>query len=711
MVTWSRTAALVALLLLIPAASASTPPLPPVSVWTVHVTIEADVEDHYATVTVRALIANRGPDPEFPFVVQVPSGAFVTGLKVTRDGVTEAATVAEREAARAAYEEHKAAEQTGALVEKQRNSDLYAYLVNVEAAATVVAELTYETYLQADQGVYSLPLEAPVSGFGQDLGADFRITLRHAEGVQAAWGEPRDAMAAQGTAPAGATADGVTGLARADGSGTLRYAVGPRGDDGGTPLHVKYQVGAAPDAGRILTATTDEGGVFVHRFSAPPDADALPLDMVLVLDTSGSMNGQKIEQLRDATRQLIQALGPDDRLQIVTFSTGAQAAWAAPKTMDEAGRAAALQIADGLLAAGSTNIADALRAGFGAFTAPDGAPVLVVLTDGRPTVGETDPATLRAIARDANRAEVSVYGVAFGADASWGLVHGLADDGGGTALRVQDGAGAEVDLRRFFQALTTPTLRDLRVAYEDGVEALRVGSDILFSGSEVLFVGRFGDLERIRGTVTAEAPDGPRSYTFDVPVTDGPGYVERVVAYHEIQDLAARIDAGEAGLRDPLVDRALRHGFVTDHTSLVLTMEARPFDPTLPIARTAGSTLDRFRSDQAADPVTWNGMSTMTATMTQPPATAYAVSPSPSIAHTGTTQAPVVDIGAGSRHVDGRDVQGLDADVQEDATPGTAMEEGRGMEETKTGRATPPVAVWIVLLAAVGALVLTGRRR
>ncbi|HWH08554.1 MAG TPA: VIT domain-containing protein, partial [Candidatus Thermoplasmatota archaeon] len=162
-------------LLLAPAAfaQASTPP-PTGTVWTVMTTVEATVQGNYAVVKVIADIGNRGPDPEFPFLVRVPDDAFVTGLTIERDGQVFEARIEERAKARAEYEAHKQAQQTGGLVEKQRRSQLYQYLINVAEFTSVRATLTYEQHLAADRGVYNVSLEAPVSGFGQDLGAQFR---------------------------------------------------------------------------------------------------------------------------------------------------------------------------------------------------------------------------------------------------------------------------------------------------------------------------------------------------------------------------------------------------------------------------------------------------------------------------------------------------------------------------------------------------------
>ncbi|HVM44792.1 MAG TPA: VIT domain-containing protein, partial [Candidatus Thermoplasmatota archaeon] len=175
-------------LLIAPVAAASTPMTPPDSVWTVFTSVDAVVRDNYATVKVVADIRNQGPDPEFPFVVRVPDDAFVTGLIIERDGTVYESQVKDRDEARQEYEAWKAREQTGGLVEKARRTSVYSYLINVAEFTNVKATLTYERYLAADRGVYNLSLEAPVSGFGRDLGARFSVRVDDADGVVALWG-------------------------------------------------------------------------------------------------------------------------------------------------------------------------------------------------------------------------------------------------------------------------------------------------------------------------------------------------------------------------------------------------------------------------------------------------------------------------------------------------------------------------------------------
>lgn len=531
----------------------------PQSVWTVYTTVNAQVHDNYAVIEVIADIGNRGPDPEFPFQVLIPDDAFITGLSVERDGELWIADVKERETARDEYDDEKAKEHTTALVEKKRGTQLFAFLVNVAEFESVRATLRYEVLLSSEQHIYSLPLEAPVSGFGQDLGAAFHVSVQHSDGVMQAW------------------SDEAEGWQLRDYAWQLDYAVGARPDDASTPLTVHYQLPPTPDGGSLAVSGDATGGVFAHRFRAPPDEHRIPLDLALVLDTSGSMSGQKIAQLRDAASQVIGELKETDRVALVPFDTQADASWGGLRFADSEGKAAAIDSVSNYFSGGGTNIEDGLKVGWEALgeADPERSRILVFLTDGIASVGLTKSDLLLDQVRGYDDS-VRLFSLAFGEGADWSLVSALAEQHGGSALRVASGTGAETDIRAFMSALTTPVLEDVHITYDGEVLPFNTGAPVLFAGSELLVVGSYANRDAISGNVTGRSADGPRAYTFEaaVPREQSP-WLPRLVAAATIRHYEELIEAkGEKqAWVDEILGLALEFGYVTDYTSLVLRTE------------------------------------------------------------------------------------------------------------------------------------------
>lgn len=115
----------------------------------------------------------------------------------------------------------------------------------------------------------------------------------------------------------------------------------------------------------------------------------LPLNFSLVLDKSGSMSGDKISQLRQAVKWIIEQLQPDDYISIISFDTSPNIL---VKATQASNKSQLQQAIDKLGANGGTNIAPALKAGLaeiGKYAAPDKVSRLILLTDGE-TEGEND---------------------------------------------------------------------------------------------------------------------------------------------------------------------------------------------------------------------------------------------------------------------------------------------------------------------------------
>jgi len=278
-------------------------------------------------------------------------------------------------------------------------------------------------------------------------------------------------------------------------------------------------------------------------------------------------------QLQDAARQVVASLGAEDRLHLAFFSSDVRSPWDGLRVMDAAARADAIDAIDATFAGGGTNIVAGLERAYDALGSADleRTPLVMLLSDGQ---AQVDGATRQRVVERASEG-VRLFTLAFGADADWPLLYGLAEEGQGVAEHIETGVGAEADIQRFMEAWTTPVLRDLRIEYDAGIEAQVQAVDILFSGSELIVVGTFDPtLDAISGTVHAESADGPVEAPFSIPVdaaADHP-FLQRLVVSQRIRDLEDRLAAGDTTAEAPLKALALEHSFVTDLTSLVLLL-------------------------------------------------------------------------------------------------------------------------------------------
>jgi Ca-activated chloride channel family protein len=526
------------------------------------VQVEATVVDDYVRAAYEISVAGHESPAEVPIEVRVPDDAYASGLTIERNGTSYAAEVQPTEDAREAYDQARREGRSAGLAEQTRDASVYRFAVHPGAGETVNATFVYETLLVADEGVHELELPAPDLPGAHVNGTHLRASVEHSFGLDEVDVAPEDAHVER---------EGGVAVAERE------LGEGP-GEDAN--LTVRYTPAETPRHGQLDTHVENGTGYFAHRFLADADARQLPLDLVLVLDTSGSMSGDKIAQLREAATAVVDQLGERDRLAVVAFDDEARTVVEGPTPVDEGTREQARQAVRSLSAGGSTNAAGGLER---AFELLDGngterAPAVAFLTDGKPTVEPRTADAIRAFAEDTNDVGAEVHGLALGDDADWSLVHGLAQDHGGTAAHIEGGEGAREDLERFLTGLTAPVLTGLEVAYEGNVTPVRGPPTTLFAGSQVLVAGTFDPgLDQLEAQVSARTAEEDRSWTVSAPVGDeAAAWLPRLVAYNELQDLEDRIAAqgGDDQLEQRARELALEHGFVTDRTSLVLTLPA-----------------------------------------------------------------------------------------------------------------------------------------
>jgi Ca-activated chloride channel family protein len=320
-----------------------------------------------------------------------------------------------------------------------------------------------------------------------------------------------------------------------------------------------------------------EDGYFMLTLSPGRDDGArAPRDVTVVLDVSGSMSGEKIEQAREAMRQLLGTLSGDDRFRLISFSSAVQA----QSTEWSFARAAALERArtwvDRLVADGGTNIGAALDEAFRLESPDDRLPVVLFLTDGLPSVGEESPERLADIAeRRAGRARVFAFGV--GHDVNTHLLDRLGEAGRGDTDYVQPGENVERVISLLATKIRNPVLTDLEL---DGGrleidEVYPVHVPDVFAGEELVLFGRFSSQGRGRLTVRGERAGRELGFVTDVTLpreSSANAYIPRLWAARKLGHLERQIwTEGETrGLVEEIRTLALRYGLPSRYTAYLV---------------------------------------------------------------------------------------------------------------------------------------------
>ncbi|MFN2200511.1 MAG: VIT domain-containing protein [Caldilineaceae bacterium] len=307
-------------------------------------------------------------------------------------------------------------------------------------------------------------------------------------------------------------------------------------------------------------------------------------NVVFVLDVSGSMEGPKLAQAKDAVRHVVERLNPGDRFNLIAFSTGARL-WNDKLTaVTPDAIADALTWIEQLDASGSTDINRALLealAQLGTDSNVDGVPCYVLfMTDGLPTQGETD---IDKIIRNANvnrpdGASIRLFTFGVGFDVNTDLLDILSRDLGGRSRYVRPDEPIDESVSDFYATIQKPVLTNVEVEFGAGVaesDLLPYPLPDLFAGEQLIVAGRYrhgGNTSiRLRGNV------GAKTVTYEYPElllvdVGGEPFVARLWATRKIGALLDEIRAmgPETELVDAVVDLSMRYGIVTPYTSYLV---------------------------------------------------------------------------------------------------------------------------------------------
>ena len=175
-----------------------------------------------------------------------------------------------------------------------------------------------------------------------------------------------------------------------------------------------------------------------------------PVNLTMILDTSGSMAGTKIDGMRVAAETFLQQMNNEDYLTLITFSTGISVRIQNKKVKDA--RADAVSVVRGLKADGNTALYDAIAEGAAQIkrsTSPFRTNVMIVLTDGQDTSSKSYKYDANLV-KLASANSTSLYTVAYGKDADNNILGGLARQSNGNFYQ-----GTEANIAAIYQDLST----------------------------------------------------------------------------------------------------------------------------------------------------------------------------------------------------------------------------------------------------------------
>ncbi|MDX1681707.1 MAG: VIT and VWA domain-containing protein [Phycisphaeraceae bacterium] len=365
-------------------------------------------------------------------------------------------------------------------------------------------------------------------------------------------------------------------------------------------FRLSWLLGGEPLATSVLTFPEAGGnsGYFLLLAGLPPASASRPpvqREVTLVLDRSGSMRGEKLAQAREAARQILAGLEDGEAFNLLTYNGAVDSLAPAPVIKNDQTLAAANAFLDGIRPQGGTNIHAALEEALRPQPHAKMLPMVLFLTDGRPTIGTTDEKTIRELAEKANPFDRRIFTFGVGTDVNSPLLENIAYRSRGTTTFVLPDEDVEVKVADVFRRLKGPVLTDpeLLCIDADGKPAPARLQDVLpvrlpdlFEQDRMLVLGRYIGKEPIHLSLTGQVHGNPHSVKFsfdpDRASTDH-AFVSRLWADRKIATLIDAVRTAGADpsrpldLNDPkvkeLVDEIVRlsteFGILTEYTAFL----------------------------------------------------------------------------------------------------------------------------------------------
>ena len=337
----------------------------------------------------------------------------------------------------------------------------------------------------------------------------------------------------------------------------------------------------------VTSQPVGEDGFFMLLLApGRTETPSLRRDLVAVLDVSGSMSGDKLDQAKAALAQLLGTLRSGDRFRVVTFGSGVRRYAVGWTDVSADNVRAAQEWVRRVDTDGGTNIAGALTEAFAEPPADGRLGVVVFLTDGMATVGETDPERI-ADQAERGRGPFRVFAFGIGYDVNTYLLDRLTERARGVTEYIRPGGDIEQAVGSLAAKVASPVLTDLAVR-ADGVELYDLQPHTLpdlFGGDELVVFGRYRGAGSPKGV-----PDGPgervvtvtgrrseREERFSTGARFGseqPGtdYIQQLWAARKAGALSSdiRLHGQNPEIVNELKRLALRYGILTEYTSYLV---------------------------------------------------------------------------------------------------------------------------------------------
>ncbi|KAJ3612518.1 hypothetical protein NHX12_020793 [Muraenolepis orangiensis] len=557
--------------------------------------VESRITSRFAHTTVRSSVVNSGSKSQsIGFNVQIPKKAFITNFTMNVNGIIFKGSVKEKSVARNLYSQARAKGKAAGIVRtNSQDMETFKTEVHVPPGSHIEFELHYQEMMTRKLGFYEHSLHLQPGRLVPQFQVDVHIY------------EPRGISFVETSNALGERFHGVTKVNSTKDKAHIVFKptlqqqqkcdnCTASGVDG--RFTVTYDVEREGVAGELQVSD----GHFV-QFFAPTNLPPLPKNIVFVIDVSGSMWGVKMKQTVEAMQTILDDLTIDDYFSVIDFNHNVRC-WSddlVPGSSIQV--AAAKKYIQGIKPNGGTNINEALlravqmllKASNQRLIDPRSVSMIILVSDGDPTVGEIKLHIIQKNVKRVMKEEFSLFSLGIGFDVDYDFLERIATENRGMAQRVYSNHAASEQLRKFYSQVSTPLLRQISIQFpEDTVSNVTYSRfDKFFSGSELVVAGKVLNTQDTTLTSFTTASGASLDLTLQTDTEIGEldaklalqqhsftGFARQMWAYITVNQLITERSLAPTAIQKRRITQrimrlAVEHQFVTPLTALLVESE------------------------------------------------------------------------------------------------------------------------------------------
>ena len=564
-----------------------------------HTEVKAKITGNVSRVEVTQTFTNPFSDPlEAVYVFPLPSGAAVDDMEIKIGDRIIKGEIKKRAEAKEIYERARQAGQTAGLLEQERDNIFTQSLANIKPGEQIDVTIRYTDSLKFEGGNYEfvfpmvvgpryIPgrqidntgntnqvpdasrINPPVLKPGTRSGHDIQVTV--------------DIDAGVGIQDVRSTSHKIEVLQTASVGKLIQLK--PEDTIPNKDFILRYRVVGEKTQATVLTQADDKGGhfaVYLIPAVAYRSNEIVPKDVVFLMDTSGSQQGEPLAKSQELMRRFINGLNPNDTFTIIDFANTTKQLSPTPLANTAANRSRAINYINQLDANGGTELLNGIRAVLNFPAATEGRlRSIVLLTDGY--IGNENEviAEVQRHLKSGNR--LYIFGV--GSSVNRFLLDRLGEVGRGTSQVIRhDEPTAEVT-EKFFRQINNPILTNIQVSWVGegkSAEIYPLAAPDLFANQPLVLFGRKQDKKPGKLRITGMDADGKR-YEKILPVnfTDGGNTgIAQLWGRAKIKDLMSQMFGGEnpSGV-EAVTNTALAYRLLSQYTAFVAVSQEVQVEP------------------------------------------------------------------------------------------------------------------------------------